>query len=316
MIISASRRTDIPRYFGEWFIRRVYAGYCVVKNPFFPEKQYRISLGREDVDCFVFWTRFPKTLMPYLNELDTLHYRYYFLYTVVDYPGILEPSSPSVKKRVGLFRRLGDTIGAERTVWRYDPIYISRATDFTYHLGRFRVLAEQLKGYTRRVIISFYDPYRKTEARLKTLPAEFRPAEISASSPGTTCTGCTGTGEPGLSEPSSGGPAFFRFVSGLAETANAAGMEIQSCAEKDDLTPAGIPPGSCIDAGLIRRLFGIHAPEKKDPNQRTLCRCVISRDIGAYDTCMQGCVYCYATGSRERVRARHGRHDPEQESLV
>jgi len=313
MIISASRRTDIPRYFGNWFIRRVRAGYCLVKNPFFPEKQYRISLRREDVDCFVFWTRFPKALVPYLDELEALQYRYYFLYTVVDYPVALEPSSAPVERRIGLFRGLAHKIGAERTVWRYDPIYLSQATDFPYHLDRFRALSEQLKGYTKRVIVSFYDPYRKTERRLQALPAEFRPAKI----PGTSQEAPSKEAdEPALPQSAPGSPALFRFISRLAETAEAAGIEIQSCAEKIDLTPAGIPPGSCIDAGLIRRLFSIRVPEKKDPNQRTLCRCVISRDIGAYDTCIQGCVYCYATGSREHARSRYGRHDPDRETLV
>lgn len=313
MIVSASRRTDIPHYFGDWFIRRVRAGYCVVKNPFFPEKQYRISLRPEDVDCFIFWTRFPKTLMPYLDELEALQYRYYFLYTVVDYPGALEPSSSPVERRVGLFRRLAHKIGGERIVWRYDPIYLSQATDFPYHLDRFRVLSEQLKGYTKRVIVSFYDPYRKTEGRLQALPAEFRPAKLQGAPPAVPF---QKAGEPALPQSAPGSPALFRFVSRLAETAEAAGMEIQSCAEKIDLTPAGVHPGACIDAALIRSLFSIQVPEKKDPNQRKLCRCVQSRDIGAYNTCIQGCVYCYATGKREQTRDRYRRHDPDRESLV
>ena len=313
MIVSASRRTDIPHYFGNWFIRRVRAGYCVVKNPFFQKKQYRISLRPEDVDCFVFWTRFPKTIMPYLDELEALQYRYYFLYTVVDYPGALEPSAPSVERRIGLFQGLAHKIGAERIVWRYDPIYLSQATDFPYHLDRFRVLSERLKGYTKRVILSFYDPYRKTEGRLQALPAEFRPAEIPGTS---TDAPSQEAGEPALPQSAPGSPALLRFVSRLAETAKAAGMEIQSCAEKIDLTSAGVPPGACIDAGLIRSLFSIQVPEKKDPNQRKLCRCVQSRDIGAYNTCIQGCVYCYATGSLEQPRDRYRRHDPDRESLV
>jgi hypothetical protein len=300
VIISASRRTDIPHYYGDWFIRRVRAGYCITKNPFFPDKRYRISLRSEDVDCFVFWTRCPVTLMPHLSELEAGGYPYYFLYTLVDYPRILEPGLPALEKRTELFRELAKSIGAERTVWRYDPIYLSAETDFAYHAERFRGIAQKLSGYTKRVIVSFYDSYRKTKTRLKALPEEFRPKQKPEM----------------LREASFLSPDFMNFVSGLAEAASSAGMKIQSCAEKIDLSPAGVRPGACIDAGLIQRLFGFRVPQKKDPNQRKRCRCALSRDIGAYETCISGCLYCYAAGDPGRARSLYKQHNPENESLV
>ena len=149
MIISASRRTDIPAFYAKWFIHRIREGYCMVPNPFNPNQVSRISLKPEDVDVIVFWTRYARPLMPFLNELDDRGYRYYFLYTLMNNPRALEPKSPSHERSLNTFQSLSNRIGMEKVIWRYDPIVFTRITDPNFHRETYQSYwSEQLKGYT------------------------------------------------------------------------------------------------------------------------------------------------------------------------
>ena len=149
MIISASRRTDIPAFYARWFMNRIREGYCTVPNPFNPNQVSRISLKPEDVDIIVFWTRYARPLMPFLNELDDRGYRYYFLYTLMNNPRALEPKSPSHKRSLNTFQNLSNRIGMEKVIWRYDPIVFTRITDPNFHKETYQHIAEQLKGLYR-----------------------------------------------------------------------------------------------------------------------------------------------------------------------
>lgn len=288
MIISASRRTDIPAFYAEWFMQRIRAGYCTVPNPFNRDQVSTISLAPEDVDAIVFWTRFPRPLLPHLDELDRRGYRTYFQFTLLDYPRSLETHRPDVKQAVATFRALAQRIGPERVIWRYDPILLSQEFDAAYHRRQYATLADALTGSTRRSVISLVDLYAKARRRLEQ------------------------PGQPPLVDKQAwaGDPAFGDLMRFLADTAHSRGMEITSCAETIDLRPYGIRPGKCVDDDLLRRLFGIDVPTKKDPSQRPQCGCAVSRDIGAYNTCLFGCQYCYATADFEAARRRYARHDP------
>ena len=170
MIISASRRTDLPAWYGEWLIRRIRDGWCETRNPFNPAQISRISLDPADVDCFVFWTRYPVTLKPHLAELEERGYPFYFLYTLLDYPKKLEPGLPFLEKRLELFRHVSARLGPARVIWRYDPVLITSALNAEYHIETFSRLASLLKGYTDRVIVSLYDPYPAAGKRLSQPP--------------------------------------------------------------------------------------------------------------------------------------------------
>ena len=292
MIISASRRTDIPAFYARWFMNRIREGYCTVPNPFNPNQVSRISLKPEDVDIIVFWTRYARPLMPFLNELDDRGYRYYFLYTLLNNPRALEPKSPSHKRSLNTFQSLSNRIGLEKVIWRYDPIVFTRITDPDFHRETYQRIAEQLKGYTGRSIISVVDIYRKARKRLKLLEEQGIPIlEIP---------------EEDLGE----------LMKNISASASMNGMEIQSCAEDPELASYGIQPGKCIDDGLIRRVFGLEMTHLKDPSQRSHCGCVASRDIGMYDTCLFGCLYCYATTRFDRARERHSKSAPHSPSLT
>ena len=294
MIVSASRRTDIPAYFGEWLMRRIRAGYCEVANPFNPSRIRRVELDPASVDCFVFWTRHPKSLYPYLIELDRRGFSFYFTWTVLDYPRYFEPQLPALETRARLFERVSERLGPHRVVWRYDPIVFTDVTGPEFHLRAFERLAVRLAPFTDSVVVSIYDHYRKLDSRMADLARR-------------------GAGLTGFEND----PESLRsFMRELAAVAASHGLAIRSCAEDHDLAGTGITEGACIDGERIAHVTGRKAELPKDPGQRTRCNCVASVDIGAYDTCPAGCVYCYATGRRERISARMRSHDPGSPQLV
>jgi hypothetical protein len=292
MIISASRRTDIPAFYAEWMVRRLKEGYCTVANPFNRNQVSRISLRPEDVDAIVFWTRNPRPLISYLDELDSRGYRYYLQFTILGYPRHIDPKSPPVATAVETFRELAERLGPRRVIWRYDPIVFTGITPPAFHEENFRRLAESLRGHTQRVVVSIVDMYRKIEKRMKTLdgtPAAVRHCDADD---------------------------LGSLMCRLAGMAGENGMEVVSCAEEIDLQRFGILPGKCVDDRVIAEAFGIEVPGAKDPTQRKTCGCVVSRDIGMYESCLFGCRYCYATKSFEQARANFDSHNPESPSLL
>ena len=295
MIISASRRTDIPAFYAQWFINRIRAGHCTVPNPFNRKQTSHISLCPEDVTTIVFWTRNPQPLIPYLKELDQLGYRYYFQYTVMNNPRLLETMTPSLSTSLRIFKKLSDLIGPERVIWRYDPVVISNITDIEFHTDTYKHIAENLRDYTQRSVISLMDIYPKLKKRLQSL--KDNGVEIIDSN----------------KEFDNRFDALLYTLSGAAEQNK---MEIVSCAEDPDLTKYNIQPGKCIDDNYVKRAFGIDVSHKKDPFQREACGCVESRDIGVYDTCLSGCQYCYATSSFEKAKALNENHNPDSTSMV
>ena len=277
MILSVSRRTDIPAFYSDWFYRRVKEGFACVRNPLNPHQVSRIPITPEVVDCIVFWTKDPAPMLDRLEELED--YMYYFQYTLNDYGKGIEPRVPETEKRLDTFRRLSDRLGKERVIWRYDPILLTKDLDPDFHRETFRRLAEALKGYTEKAVISFVDLYpRKNKKALEAI-------------------GMLQPGEDTLRE----------LAAGLAETARSCGLEMATCAERMDLSSLGISHNHCIDKELIERL--IRCPLKVGPDgQRPDCGCVKCQELGSYDTCRHGCIYCYANEWGKTPGA--GRYDP------
>jgi DNA repair photolyase len=292
MIISASRRTDIPAFYAEWMVNRVRAGFCTVPNPFNRHQVSRVSLRPADVEVIVFWTRNPRPLTPHLGQLDERGLRYYFQFTILGYPRELDPKSPPVAAAVEAFKTLSDRLGPSRVIWRYDPLIFTSLTTTDFHRENYGRLAEALRGSTRRSVVSVVDMYRKAERRLKSL--DHTPAAVETWDP----------------------ERMGGLLRDLARLATANGMEIVSCAEEIDLACFGIRPGKCVDDAVIAEAFRIQVTPKKDATQRAACGCVVSRDIGMYDSCLFGCQYCYATQSFERARVNFDQHNPTSPSLV
>lgn len=295
MIISASRRTDIPAYYAEWFMNRVRAGYCVVPHPVDRSKVTYISLSPEDVQVIVFWTRHPTPLLPYLSELTQRGFKYYFLMTLLNYPREIEALTPPLPVALKGLRALSEMIGPERVIWRYDPVVFSNKTTAKFHQLSFEFIAQALKGYSRRAMISIVDVYAKVKHRLAALASqgiEVIPLEADP------------------------GGWFGELMTSLAKTAGRYGLELVSCAEEIDLVPYGIAAGKCIDDRYIKKALDVLVTDKKDPGQRKACGCVASRDVGMYDSCLFGCSYCYATKSFDLARTNHRHHRPDSPSLL
>jgi len=286
VIVSASRRTDIPAAYADWFFRRLQEGFVLVRNPRNPRQVSRIPLAPEAVDGFVFWTKNP---VPMLDRLDLLReYAYYFQCTLTPYGAEIEPNIPS-KGDVMLpaIRRLSDEIGPDRVIWRYDPIFLSGQYTVEAHLLAFERMAKYLRGYTRRCTVSFMDDYRNTRSQMASAGArETTPEERE------------------------------QICRAFSAIARAEGMAPEACAEPHDLSGFGIGRARCVDARILESQLGRPLPARKDPNQRPECGCAQSADIGAYNTCPNGCRYCYANYSPKLMAMNRARHNPLSPFLI
>ncbi|UCH94634.1 MAG: DUF1848 domain-containing protein [Candidatus Aminicenantes bacterium] len=285
MIISASRRTDIPAFYSQWFFNRLNQGFVMVRNPFNPQLVNKIPLNPGLIDCIVFWTKNPRKMM---NQLDQLKgYHYYFLFTITSYGPELEKHLPPKDEVIETFIELSSGIGKEKVAWRYDPVLINDSIDDNYHYHHFDSIARRLSGYTERCIISFLDMYKKCEKNLK----GFNIKELAQKE-------------------------MVRLAGMLSRVAEKYHIEMVTCAEEVDLSPVGIRHGKCIDDKLISRIIGYPLEVNKDKHQRKTCCCVESIDIGAYNTCGHICLYCYANFDEQVVRKNQARHNPGSPLLL
>lgn len=282
MILSVSRRTDIPCCYGEWFLHRLREGYVLVRNPMNHAQVSRVPLSPALVDGIVFWTKDAQNFLSYLQEIDKMGYRYYFQFTLTPYGHDLEPGLRPKAEILQTFLDLSDRIGKERVLWRYDPIILNDEWTAERHVEAFARLCDLMSPYTQRVTISFVDQYKKIRS------AHIRPL----------------TEEEILLL----GERFGRIA---AEHR----LPIVTCCEEADLSAFGIGHGSCIDAALLERLCGCPLDIAPDKNQRGGCGCVKSIDIGTYNTCPNGCLYCYANRSAASAVANYKQHDPKSPLL-
>lgn len=280
MILSVSRRTDIPNYYSEWFFNRLKEGFLYVRNPMNFHQISEIKISPDVVDCIVFWTKNPLPMMERLDELEA--YNYYFQFTLTGYGNDVERNLPNKKTSViPIFQELSNRIGKEKVVWRYDPIFFSNRYNAKYHLKAFRSIAEALSGYTEKCVISFLDIYPKNKKNMDNLLSY----DLSDSE-------------------------LREFAKELSNIAKENHIKIGSCAEKVDLDEYGIIHNSCIDKELIEKIIGCKLKINKDKNQRIECGCVESVEVGTYNTCKNGCVYCYANYSAKSVESNFQKYDP------
>lgn len=286
MIISASRRTDLPAHYFPWLVNRLRAGFALVRNPMNPRQVSRVDLRPEAVDGLVLWTKDPR---PMLNRLDALDgYAWYVQFTLTPYGRDVEPGLPDKEGVLEpAFMELSRRIGPERVIWRYDPVLLTGRYTREFHLRAFSGMAKRLAPYTKRCVISFLDYYK--------------------------CMGKAAV-ELGVDWPSPAGQeGLARELAGIAESV---GLQMEACAEPLDLEPYGIRRGHCIDAGLLERISGRPLVVGPDKNQRPRCGCAQSVDIGAYSCCPNGCRYCYANHSPAALKRNMAAHDPDSPLLI
>lgn len=289
-IISASRRTDLPAWYGEWLIRRVEAGSASYRNPF-GGQIHTVSLIPEEVTAFVFWTRNASPFMAALRKLLDLGYKACFQYTLTGYGKLLEPGVPSYRRVIRNMEALSDLLGPAFVRWRYDPILMGPGYDRDFHLKNFALLAKRLEGRVEVCHTSFLQFYRKVDRNLEHLEQR---------------TGLTLVDPPDEEKVSLAGE--------LSSMAASHGIQLKSCCYPL-LGEAGLEEGSCVDPDLIRKLRPDLDLKLKARPTRKGCGCVESRDIGAYDTCLGGCIYCYATQNLETAKRKAEGHDPDGAAL-
>lgn len=285
MIISASRRTDIPTYYSDWLFNRLREEYVLVRNPMNIHQIGKINLSPEVVDGIVFWTKNPVPMLERLSEIEK--YNYYFQFTLTSYDRDVEPNIPSKNDIIiPAFQKLSKFIGREKVIWRYDPIFFNEKYTMEYHCKYFKVLAAKLCEYTEKCTVSFLDLYRNTARN--TQPLKILPENKDQQ---------------------------LEIMERFAEIAKEYGFYIDTCSEVIELDKLGIVHAHCIDKERFERIGKYKLDAEKDSNQRHECGCIASIDIGTYNTCKNGCLYCYANYSQNTVTRNFQLHNPNSPLL-
>lgn len=278
MIVSVSRRTDIPSFYSEWFINRIREKKVYVKNPFNRKQISEINLSPDYVTCFVFWTKDPKPLMRYLSELKD--YTYYFQITLTSYQSDMEPCVRKKNDILETIIELSKKIGSKKVIWRYDPILLNEKYTKEYHYEWFEKMASKLSGYVDKCVISFIDIYKETKRNAAALNIK----ELSFEE-------------------------MIEVSKKLSEIAKKYNIIIESCSEKIDLDKYGIKHTSCIDGNLVAELTGQDPKVFKKDNLREACGCFKCVDIGEYNSCLHKCAYCYANFNQSTIETNYDKND-------
>lgn len=283
MILSISRRTDIPCCYADWLEHRLRAGYALVRPPRRPDLLRRVPIDAEVVDGIVFWTKDPAPMLPLLPLLDGLHIPYYFQFTLTPYDRTVEPGLRDKAEIGRTFRTLAERLGPERVLWRYDPIILNERFTADWHREQFAHWCGLLREATRQVTVSFLDLYAVAQHPL------LRPI---------------------------GEEEMRTLAAELAALARAHGLTIAACCESAALADCGIGQAHCVDRLLLEQLAGCRLALPPDRGQRPGCGCCESVDIGAYATCTNGCIYCYAARGQAALRRNRAAYRPEAPLLT
>lgn len=286
MILSVSRRTDIPAFYSDWFMNRLHEGYVLVRNPMSYHQVSKINLIPEIVDCIVFWSKNPQPMFKYLDELEK-KYKFYFQYTINAYEKDLEPNIPSLEDRIDNFINLSKRYGNDRVIWRYDPVVITNKYNIKWHLNRFSYIAKRLNGYTKSCVFSYIDVYNKNRSNLMNIGFK----DINYED-------------------------MLAIANGFKSILQSFDIELKSCCEDVDLSSCGVNKSCCIDPVLISKIADSKIIAIKDKNQRESCGCVESIDIGQYNTCNHGCIYCYANYQKKVVENNILKHSDNSPMLI
>lgn len=312
IIVSASRSTDIPAFYAEWFFRRLEKGYSVWTNPFNGVPSY---ISYQNTRFIVFWSKNPRPLIEYLDYLKQRNIGCYLQYTLNDYESEgLEKGVPPIQQRIDTFKRLVDKLGLGRVVWRFDPMILTDEISIEKLLDKVKHIGDQLKGYTEKLVFSYADiaSYKKVKINLDKNNIRYHEWD-----------------EDSMNE----------FALRLSAMNKERGWNyvLATCGEKIDIAQYGIEHNRCIDDSLMIRfawndselmkflnidihtvqptlfeepeipveaikisdtMYGIKNKNNQDKGQRQFCGCIVSKDIGQYNTCPHQCEYCYANTSK------------------
>lgn len=285
MILNTGSRTDIPAYYSDWFFNRVKEGFVLVRNPYYPTQVTRYRISPDVVDCLCFCTKNPEPMLDRLGELAAFHQ--FWCVTITPYGKEIEPHVPDKKQVIQSFRRLAAVTGPKAISWRYDPIVLTETYSLDFHLERFARMAKALEGCTESCVISFIDLYEKTRRNFPQAREVSKRDRLIL------------------------GREFIRI-------GKQHGMTIRTCCEGDELAPYGADTSGCMTQAVLERAIGcsLDVPKSRSMARGTACSCLLGNDIGAYNTCGHGCLYCYANEAQRLVRENRRLHRPDSPFLI
>ncbi len=284
MIINTGARTDTVQYYSEWLLRRFREGYVYSRNPLFPDKVTRYELTPDKVDCVEFCSKNYRPILKDLHEI-TDRFNTHFQYTITAYGKDIEPGVPSIDDSIDTLYELEDIVGKQRICWRYDPVLLTGRYTIDRHMETFCHMTERLADHVDRCIFSFVEMYRKLDLNM---PELFPMSDADKE----------------------------RIAEGLGSIAGEYGMRIQTCGTNGDYSRYGIGMSGCMTLEMLGKANGVEFRKLKHKGMRKGCHCIESRDIGAYETCPNGCRYCYANKSHDRAAANYRMHDPKSPILI
>ncbi len=277
MIINSGNRTDVPAFFSDWFYRRIREGYVLVRNPYFRSQITRYTLSPDVVDCLAFCTKNPRPMLARLDELKD--YRQFWFVTITPYGRDVEPRVPSFSHVIESFKKLSRRFGPDAVHWRYDPIFLTDKYTMDFHFSAFEEMSRALEGFTHSCVISFIDLYEKTKRNF-----------------------------PGIREVSR--DEQILLTRRIADIAASHGMGVNGCAEAPYLGRYGIDTKGCMTKEILEKALAVDLAPPAGQRKRDFCPCLLGIDIGEYDSCAHGCLYCYANQNKRAVDRNFPLHDP------
>ncbi len=284
MIINTGGRTDTVQYYTEWLLNRFTEGYALSRNPLFPNKVTRYELTPDTVDCVVFCSKDYKPILPRLHEI-TDRFNTYFHYTITAYGKDIEPGVPSIEESVETLVKLSEIVGKQRVAWRYDPVLLTREYTIKRHLNTFGRMAKMLSPYIDRCVFGFVEMYKKLETNMP----ELIPLSVQD---------------------------MDELAQGLGTIAEKNGIYIQTCGKNGNYPHYHIHNSGCMTLDILGNANSIIFKNLKHKGLRKDCHCIESRDIGAYNTCMNGCKYCYANKNQQKAFENYQIHDKDSPLLL
>lgn len=282
MIINTGQRTDIPAFYSEWFYNRIKEGFVYVRNPYYPSKVTKYILDPSIVDCICFCTKNPIPMMKRLNEIN--NYRQFWFVTITPYLKDIEPNVPHFNKIINAFKILSNKLGSKCTVWRYDPIFINDKYTIEFHLKAFEYMCYQLSGYTKMCVISFIDLYKKTKNNFP----DIKEVDISLQ---------------------------HYLIKKFVDIAQRYNINIYTCLENKDFAKYGVNVNGCMTKEILEDALNIQLKIDRGYSRKG-CFCLLGNDIGAYNSCLHGCLYCYANTEKRSVISNYRLHNCHSPMLI
>lgn len=284
MILNTGNRTDIPAYYSEWFYNRIKEKYVLARNPYYPEQIIKYKLTPDVIDVLCFCTKNPKPMLQRLDEIDM--FRQFWFVTITAYGKDVEPNVPKIEEVVNSFKELSGKIGINAVGWRYDPIFINDVYTLDIHIERFEKIAKELSGYTKQCVVSFIDLYEKTKRNFK-----------------------------GIKEVTKEEQEYL--IQEFVRIGEANGIKIYTCSENSELEKFGVDVSGCMTKRILEKAIdGTLDIPKGMKTSRESCECLLGSDIGMYNTCGHGCLYCYANYDMEIVNRNMKRHNKNADLLI